>query len=189
VAGLLVSRLAAFENYQRSQAWVWEHQALTRARYVAGDRELGARFESVREAVLRIPRDRAQLKKDVAEMRQKMREGHPNRSQLFDLKHDAGGIVDVEFVVQYLVLGYSHQHPELTGNLGNLALLARAAELGLIPAPLADAARAAYREFRLRQHALRLQGERYARLPPDGVAQHAHSVVELWTWVFEGDRV
>lgn len=188
-AGLLVSSLAAFEDYQRSQAWVWEHQALTRARHVAGDRELGARFEAVREAVLRMPRERARLKKDVADMRQKMREGHPNRSQLFDLKHDAGGIVDVEFIVQYLVLGYSHQHPELTGNLGNLALLARGAQLQLIPVALAEAARAAYREFRLRQHALRLQGERYARLPRDTVARHAQSVTALWNWVFDGDRV
>jgi glutamate-ammonia-ligase adenylyltransferase len=188
-AGLLVSSIEAFADYQRSQAWVWEHQALTRARFVAGDPQVGARFESIREQVLRMPRDRAQLKKEVVDMRQKMRDGHPNRSQLFDLKHDAGGIVDVEFTVQYLVLGYAHQHGQLTGNIGNLALLARAAQLQLIPAPLADAARAAYREFRLRQHALRLQGERYARLPAEAVAAHARSVVELWNWVFEADRV
>jgi glutamate-ammonia-ligase adenylyltransferase len=188
-AGLLVSSIDAFAEYQRKDAWVWEHQALTRARCVAGDAAVGTRFEAIRKEVLCMRRDREQLKSEVAQMRQKMREGHPNRSQLFDLKHDPGGIVDVEFTVQYLVLGYANEHPQLTGNIGNLALLDRAAQLQLIPQPIASATRAAYREFRRRQHALRLQGERYARLPRESVTEHARHVVELWNWVFEGDRV
>ncbi|HWQ40210.1 MAG TPA: bifunctional [glutamate--ammonia ligase]-adenylyl-L-tyrosine phosphorylase/[glutamate--ammonia-ligase] adenylyltransferase [Burkholderiales bacterium] len=188
-AGLLVSNVDAFDDYQRKRAWVWEHQALTRARFVAGDQGVGSRFEAIRNAVLRMPRERRKLKAEVVQMRRKMREGHPNASGLFDLKHDPGGIVDVEFTVQYLVLGYAHAHPELTGNIGNLALLDLAARLALIPTPLARAVRAAYREFRARQHALRLQGERYARLPHAAVAGHARNVVELWNWVFEGDSV
>ncbi len=87
-----------------------------------------------------------------------MLDGHPNRSGLFDVKHDRGGIVDVEFIVQYLVLGYAHRHPELTGNIGNLALLKLAGGLGLIPVALADAVHHSYREFRRMQHAVRLQG-------------------------------
>lgn len=189
VAGLLVTRIDAFRDYQFKDAWVWEHQALTRARFVAGDAAVGARFESVRDQVLRLPRDRARLKQEVADMRRRMREGHPNASALFDLKHDPGAIVDVEFIVQYLVLGYAHDHPALTGNIGNLALLRLAAKLELIPAPLAQAAHAAYRHFRGRQHALRLQGEKYARLPHEAVADHARAVIELWNWVFDGDRV
>ncbi len=188
-AGLLVSPLEAFREYQANQAWVWEHQALTRARAVAGDTGVGSAFEAIREQVLRMPRDRARLKAEVAAMRQKMRDGHPNASGLFDLKHDPGGLVDVEFSVQYLVLAYACDHPELTGNIGNLALLRLAAGLGLIPEALSDDAQAAYREFRRLQHALRLQGERYARLPKEQVEAHTRAAVALRDWVFSGDRV
>jgi [glutamine synthetase] adenylyltransferase / [glutamine synthetase]-adenylyl-L-tyrosine phosphorylase len=188
IAGLLVSRVDAFRDYQFNNAWVWEHQALSRARFVTGDEAVGRRFESIRIEVLRRERDRAQLRKAVIEMREKMRAAHPNASGLFDLKHDPGGIVDVEFVVQYLVLGYSHAHAELTGNIGNLALLRLSAKLGLIPNEIAEAAHAAYRDFRIRQHALRLQGSTYARLPPDEVAAHAQAVRRLWQWVLEGEK-
>jgi [glutamine synthetase] adenylyltransferase / [glutamine synthetase]-adenylyl-L-tyrosine phosphorylase len=118
-------------------------------------------------------------------MRAKMLEGHPNRTGLFDIKHDRGGIIDVEFCVQYLVLGYSHGHPELTGNIGNLALLKLAARLGLIPLPAADAAHTSYREFRGLQHQLRLQGEQYARVPRERVAKLIEPVLDLWKTVFE----
>ena len=108
-------------------------------------------------------------------MRQKMLDGHPNRSGLFDLKHDRGGIVDVEFVVQYLVLGYASEHEALTGNIGNLALLKLAARLDLIPEDVALPAHDAYRRFRQLQHSLRLQGERYARVDPQSVRDRARS--------------
>ncbi|HYC45081.1 MAG TPA: bifunctional [glutamate--ammonia ligase]-adenylyl-L-tyrosine phosphorylase/[glutamate--ammonia-ligase] adenylyltransferase [Burkholderiales bacterium] len=182
-AGLLVSPSESFRDYQLHQAWPWEHQALTRARFVAGDRTIGAAFETFRIEVLRKGRDLSALRDAVIEMRAKMFEGHPNASALFDLKHDRGGIVDVEFVVQYLVLGFAHAHKELTGNIGNLALLKLAARLGLIREPLALAAHDAYRKFRQLQHALRLQGERYARVEPESVAREAHAVRALWTEV------
>ena len=184
-AGLLVSSIEAFRDYQFGKAWVWEHQALTRARAVCGDPDISAHFEQLRVDVLSRHRDLGQLRNDVVNMRQKMREGHPNTSALFDLKHDPGGIVDVEFIVQYLVLGYAQKYPQLTGNIGNLALLNLAAGLELIPAELASAVTDAYRLFRIRQHAIRLQGERYARTEPDEVAEPAASVLELWHWVFE----
>ena len=117
-------------------------------------------------------------------MRDKMRQGHPNDTGLFDLKHERGGIVDVEFIVQYHVLGEAHRHTDLTGNIGNLALLKLAARLGLIPEDMAAAAHAAYREFRRLQHELRLQGKRYARVEPATVAEHAQAVVKLWDKVF-----
>ena len=123
-------------------------------------------------------------------MRQRMLEGHPNRSGLFDIKHDRGGIVDVEFIVQYLVLGFSHAHRQLTGNKGNIALLRMAGELGLIDAPAAAAVQHSYREFRRLQHVLRLQGEQYARVERGKVAGLVEPVLELWQSVFgEGERL
>jgi glutamate-ammonia-ligase adenylyltransferase len=116
-------------------------------------------------------------------MRQKMLAGHPNKSGLFDLKHDRGGIIDVEFIVQYLVLGHSHEHEALTRNLGNLALLKIASGLGLAPPDAALAAHDAYRRFRQLQHSLRLQGERYARIAPDEVRGEAEAVRALWAAV------
>ncbi len=185
VAGLLVSHIDAFRDYQFNQAWIWEHQALTRARAVAGDRDIGLRFEKIREEILCRPRALPELQKEIRAMREKMRDAHPNASGLFDLKHDRGGIVDVEFMVQYLVLGHAHRHSSLTGNIGNLALLKLSAQLDLIAATSADGAHAAYREFRALQHQLRLQGERYARVERERVADHARTVGNLWEAVLE----
>jgi glutamate-ammonia-ligase adenylyltransferase len=183
-AGLLVSSLAAFRQYQMQSAWVWEHQALTRARYSAGDRGIGEQFEAIRIEVLRKPRDLAELRREVAAMRDKMMSAHANKSDLFDLKHDRGGLIDVEFIVQYLVLGHSHAHIELTHNRGNIALLKTAGELGLIPPPLAEQARDAYREFRRLQHGLRLNDVPYARVEPESVAPQRAAVQALWRIVF-----
>jgi glutamate-ammonia-ligase adenylyltransferase len=183
-SGLLVSSLAAYREYELGSAWVWEHQALTRARFVAGDRSIGDRFEELRQEVLRKDRSHDPLRLDVSAMRLKMLEGHPNSSGLLDIKHDRGGIVDVEFVVQYVVLGFAHQYPELTANIGNLALLHKAGELALLPAGLAETVRDAYREFRRLQHALRLQGSHYARVDPAAVLTHTSAVKALWQSVF-----
>jgi [glutamine synthetase] adenylyltransferase / [glutamine synthetase]-adenylyl-L-tyrosine phosphorylase len=184
--GLLVSSLAAFEQYQDEQAWVWEHQALTRARYCAGDAAIGVAFEGIRARVLQRPREPGPLAAEVVAMRERMHEGHPNRSGLFDLKHDPGGMIDLEFIVQFLVLAHAHAHPRLVGNLGNIALLGIAAELGLIPAGLAEDCRVAYREFRRTQHALRLNGAAYARVPARQLEPHARKVQALWQHVFGG---
>lgn len=182
-SGLLVSRFDAFESYQRTQAWVWEHQALTRARFVAGDAAIGAAFEQLRIDVLQLPREPEALRKEVLAMRERMREGHPNPSSLFDLKHDPGGIIDVEFAVQYLVLAHAREHADLTGNIGNIALLRRAGELLLIDADLATRAGDAYREYRRAQHALRLRGDQYARADPADFTAERATVLELWSSV------
>ena len=183
-AGLLVSSVEAFRKYQMEAAWVWEHQALTRARFCAGDADIGRKFEAIRIEVLRKPRDLAELRREVLDMRERMAASHANKSELFDLKHDRGGLIDVEFIVQFLVLGYSHRYPELTGNLGNLALLKIAARLGLIPAGLSDRVRNAYRGYRRLQHSLRLNDARYARVERAAVAQKIACVNELWRQVF-----
>jgi len=179
-AGLLVSPIEAFARYQEHDAWVWEHQALSRARYSAGDSRVGQVFESIRERILRRSREPAALAKEILAMREKMHAAHPNKSGLFDIKHDAGGMIDIEFTVQYLVLARAHEFPALTRNLGNIALLGMAAELGLLPKQLAERCRSAYREYRRTQHALRLNGARYARVPHAQVAAHVAAVRELW---------
>jgi glutamate-ammonia-ligase adenylyltransferase len=183
-SGLLVSSVAAFDEYQERAAWAWEHQALTRARYSAGDRGVGISFESTRKKILMRERDAAELAREVLGMRERLHNAHPNRSGLFDLKHDRGGMIDIEFAVQYLVLAHSHRHEQLTQNLGNIALLGMAAELGLIDGKTAERCRNAYRKFRRLQHALRLNGAQYARVPPAQVEQKAAAVRSLWQSVF-----
>ncbi len=183
-SGLLVSSLKAFRDYQVNHAWTWEHQALTRARFVCGDAEIGRAFEAFRHELLCQPRDLAKLMSEILAMREKMRAGHPNPTDLFDLKHDPGGIVDVEFAVQYLVLAYAHRHPQLTDNVGNIALLQRAVNLGLLPESIAIPAADAYRELRRRQHAVKLAGAEHARIAETTLDSHPEAVRSLWHSVF-----
>jgi len=191
-AGLLVSERGGFERYQRNDdghgAWTWEHQALTRARSCAGEEQLGVRFEELRAEVLARPRETEPLRTDVLAMRGRMHDGHPNRTSLFDLKHDPGGMVDIEFIVQYLVLAHAHAHPRLLGNLGNIALLHIAGELGLIDAELARRVADAYRDYRRLQHGLRLNAvaeeSAPARVEPAHVSAEVTAVRDLWKAVF-----
>lgn len=182
-SGMLVSSLSAFERYQGNSAWVWEHQALSRARFCAGDAAIGARFEQIREAVLRKQRDEATLKQDVIAMRQKMSSAYANRSELFDLKHDAGGMIDIEFIVQYLVLRHAHDYPQLCANIGNIGLLKLCGELGLIDAPLGEQVADAYRLMRKLQHQHRLQGNDKARVELTQVETAVAQVSALWVEV------
>ncbi len=183
-SGLLVSSLAAFAQYQENAAWPWEHQALTRARYCAGDRTVGLEFENIRTRILQRERDSAALAREVLAMREKLHAAHPNRSGLFDLKHDRGGMIDIEFTVQFLVLSHAHRHAELTQNPGNIALLKILSDKNLIDKELAENCRNAYRDFRRLQHALRLNGAQYARVPLGQVAAKSEAVRNLWNAIF-----
>lgn len=186
-SGLLAVSVDAFRDYQLKNAWPWEHQALTRARFCAGDPAVGQRFEEIRVEILRLPRELAKLKEDVVAMRQKMYDAHALNSDTgFALKHDPGGIIDVEFIVQYLILGHAHQYAELTGNFGNIALLRIAGELGLIDPAQAKAAGNAYREYRRLQHARRLSATPKAPIPREEVEQHIAAVTSLWQAVLGG---
>ncbi|MGZ3237081.1 MAG: bifunctional [glutamate--ammonia ligase]-adenylyl-L-tyrosine phosphorylase/[glutamate--ammonia-ligase] adenylyltransferase, partial [Burkholderiaceae bacterium] len=156
-SGLMVSTVTSFEKYQQNSAWLWEHQALTRARFCSGDARIGARFEAIRVAVLRQPREEAKLKQEVLEMREKMHKAYPSRSALFDLKQDTGGMIDIEFIVQYLILRHAAQYPQLVADIGNIALLKLCGQMGLINAALAGEVADAYRTFRRLQHQIRLQ--------------------------------
>jgi glutamate-ammonia-ligase adenylyltransferase len=118
-------------------------------------------------------------------MRRKLYAGHPNPSAQFDLKHDPGGMVDVEFAVQYLVLAHAHDHPRLTRNAGNIALLAMCGDFALLPPALALSAADAYRDYRRLQHQIRLSGAPQARVDSDSQAQHRDAVIALWTHVFD----
>lgn len=182
-AGLLAVSVQAFETYQMKHAWPWEHQALTRARFAAGDPAVGALFEEVRRKVLTMPRDPALFRDEVRKMRDKMTAGHPNKTALFDIKHDKGGMVDLEFVTQYLVLTQADKHPEMIGNLGNIALLRIAGEVGLLDPDLAARVGNAYRNLRRRQHAVRLQGAEHARVGQDELQEEREAVKTLWRQV------
>ncbi len=184
--GLLVQSLEGFERYQDEDAWTWEHQALTRARFSAGDAALGARFEAIRERILKKERAPGALAADVLAMRERIAAAHPNRSGLFDLKHDRGGMIDIEFAVQYLVLAHAYRFPELTRNLGNIALLGMAARFGLLAEGLAEKAGDAYREYRRTQHMLRLNGAQYARVKREAFAAQIAAVSALWSAVLGG---
>lgn len=182
-SGLLVSSIAAFEEYQRQHAWVWEHQALTRARFCAGDTSVGDQFARIRAEVLRMPRNLPQLRQEVVEMRHKMHDGHPNTSGLFDIKQDSGGMVDIEFMVQFLVLAYAAVHPELTANRGNLALLEVSAKLGLIDTETSEKVRELYRELRRVQHQMRLNNETPCRIEPGRL--DTTPVADLWKFLLQ----
>ena len=191
-AGFLVTNAEAFKRYQMREgdnaAWVWEHQALTRARFSAGNSAVGLDFDLVRSEVLSQQRNIDQLRIEILEMRRKVHAGHPNAGSEFDLKHDSGGMVDIEFIVQFLVLAYSHQHPQLIGNLGNIALLRIAGEAGLIKAKIADSVANAYRLLRARQHRLRLDGAEKTRIKLDGesdLSAARSAVTSLWLEIFQ----
>jgi len=191
-AGFLVTNAEAFKKYQLREgdnaAWVWEHQALTRARYSAGNVGVGDFFDAVRAEVLAQKRNIDHLRTEILEMRRKVHAGHPNSEGDFDLKHDSGGMVDIEFIVQFLVLGYAHRHPQLVGNLGNIALLAIAGKAGLIDSALAQSVGDAYRILRSRQHRLRLDGAEKTRIQLDGEPELAESrelVQKLWLEIFK----
>jgi glutamate-ammonia-ligase adenylyltransferase len=162
-SGLLITSFDSYANYQQQRgsntAWTWEHQAMTRARCVLGDASLQQRFDAVREAVIGTARKETGLRKEIMEMRAKVSSARPVKGGRFDVKHSPGGMVDIEFVVQFLVLGHSAAHPELRANAGNIALLQRAQACGLLPAPLGDNAALAYRTLRQIQHRARLNEE------------------------------
>ena len=191
-AGFLVTNADAFKKYQMREgdnaAWVWEHQALTRARFSAGNPTVGQFFNGVRFEVLSQKRNIDVLRNEILEMRRKVHAGHPNPAGKFDLKHDAGGMVDIEFIVQFLVLAYSHQHHQLIGNLGNIALLKMAAEANLIEQSAAEEVADAYRLFRSRQHRLRLDGAEKTRVNIQSelaLVSARNAVLNLWQQIFK----
>jgi len=187
-SGLLVTRMGSYVNYQQQRgsntAWTWEHQAMTRARWVLGSAALRQRFDAVRDAVLRTPRPVDGLAREIIEMRDKVRSAHPVRAGCFDVKHSPGAMVDIEFVVQFLVLSQGANHPELLANVGNIALLQRAQACGLLPAPLGERAAQAYRSLRQVQHRARLN-EESTQVDAQQLLAERDAGLALWNAVFD----
>ena len=186
-SGLLVTSFQSYADYQQQRgsntAWTWEHQAMTRARFVLGAADLEPRFDAVRQAVITAPRDLRGLADEILAMRERLRAAHASSPEWFDVKHGSGGMLDVEFAVQYLVLAHSARHPELQDNKGNIALLARAEDAGLLPAGVGRGAADAYRTLRLVQHRARLD-EQPARVPTGGLGAEREAGGALWVGVF-----
>jgi glutamate-ammonia-ligase adenylyltransferase len=186
-SGLLVSTFDAYADYQcqrgENTAWTWEHQAMTRARFCLGSPELKTRFDEVRAHVINAKRDQAALRQEIVAMRDKLRAAHTVKPDLFDVKHSAGGMVDVEFAVQYLVLAHAQQHPTLLANVGNIALLHSAEKVGLLPAGVGEKAGSAYRELRRVQHRARLD-EQPTQVPQAELENECAAIKTLWQAVF-----
>lgn len=186
--GLLVNTIDMFEKYQQDEAWTWEHQALVRARPVAGPYQLIEKFEVIRQKVLQKKRDLSVLKQDVLAMRLKMYDhlapAHTKSesAEFFHLKHSRGGIVDIEFMVQYFVLAWSHQYPELTRWTDNIRILETLAQTGLITEENAQALIEAYQAYRSEGHKLTLRQEKNEASVTE-FAAHLAIVNTIWNAV------
>jgi glutamate-ammonia-ligase adenylyltransferase len=157
-SGLLVSNLKSYRDYQMKKAWLWEHQALVRARVVAGDPKIAEQFDEIRREVLSQQRDKAVLRQEVLDMRKRMRkELSKEKKGQFDLKQGAGGIVDIEFMVQYGVLAWAHEKPDLLEYTDNIRLLEGLASADLMAKADVEVLSDAYRTFRARLHKMALQ--------------------------------
>lgn len=157
-AGMLVTSAESFADYQKNEAWTWEHQALVRARVVYGDPQLTSQFDTVRRDIMTLPRDGKTLQTEVREMREKMRAhlGNKHRDR-FDIKADEGGITDIEFITQYLVLRYAHDKPKLTRWSDNVRILELLAQNDIMDEQEAMALTRAYTTLRDELHHLALQ--------------------------------
>ena len=183
-SGLLVTHLKAFEKYQIEDAWVWEHQALVRARAVVGDAEIVKAFNSIRERVLTKERDQQELIQSVQEMRNKMRTHLGSKQEgEFHLKQDRGGIVDIEFLVQYLVLRYAKDCPELITYTDNVRILETVKTHGLLNEASAQRLTEAYIYFRTIGHGLNLQGESSV-IPIEQADPYRQEVINIWNQIF-----
>jgi glutamate-ammonia-ligase adenylyltransferase len=196
-SGMIATSLAAFEKYQRENAWTWEHQALVRARKVSGSDAVKEKFEQIRHSVLTNTREKAQLSEEVQAMRQKMRDnlGSKNTTDVhFQLKQDAGGIVDIEFMVQYGVLAWAHQHPELTLVTDNMRLLDAFVHCGLMSSQDCQTLQETYLAYRVETHKRALQ-KQHLLLTQEELVQlgfdiKINNVISLWSsWLaIDADR-
>ncbi|MBT8118475.1 MAG: bifunctional [glutamate--ammonia ligase]-adenylyl-L-tyrosine phosphorylase/[glutamate--ammonia-ligase] adenylyltransferase [Gammaproteobacteria bacterium] len=175
-SGLMVSSISAFESYQHEKAWTWEHQALIRARFVTGNALIEQEFDRIRSSVLRLQRDEQTLLQEVADMREKMRLHLANSSLDFDLKQDAGGLVDIEFMTQAGVLLYAHQHAECIKHTATLELIRELSAVGWYEVAEAERIADAYRYFRKLKNWQNLDCE--ADL--SAVAEHRDKVISTW---------
>jgi [glutamine synthetase] adenylyltransferase / [glutamine synthetase]-adenylyl-L-tyrosine phosphorylase len=184
-SGLLVTHISIYEDYLKNQAWTWEHQALVRGRFIAGDLRLKTMYEAIRHRILSLKRDETQLKTEVREMREKMRSALDTKeANKFDLKQSKGGIADIEFIVQFKVLANALKHAELTTYTDNVRLLEGLAHQGLITQSDASILKAAYCAYRDTGHKQVLQGDK-AIIDESEVDEMKKQVEAIWYKVME----
>jgi glutamate-ammonia-ligase adenylyltransferase len=186
-SGLLVSSIDAFATYQREQAWTWEHQALVRARAVAGPPSLVARFDEIRRQVLSQPRDPGMLRREVCQMRDRMREAlDSGKPGWFHIKQGRGGIADIEFMVQYSVMANAQRYPALLRYSDNIRQLDGLEHVGILTSADATLLRDAYRTFRRRSHLLKLQ-EQSSLIPDSELQNDRQNVIRIWRTLMEDE--
>ena len=184
--GFLITGIDSFESYQHTDAWTWEHQALLRARAVAGDSELCQRFEAARRRALCVAVRRDTLRAEVLAMRLRMRrELSKAKSGEFDIKQDAGGIADIEFLVQYWVLAAAKDHPELADFTDNIRQLEGLARVGVLAEATAQWLMQAYRAYRAVLHHLSLEGQGERVVEAAAHAATRARIAEIWSATFE----
>ena len=186
-SGMIVASVNAFEKYQQQEAWTWEHQALIRARVITGEQALADKYQQIREQILTKHRNPVQLQQEVQEMREKMRDNLGSQSvgkTQFQLKQDAGGIVDIEFMVQYLVLANCEQYPSLLSWTDNIRLLETLASHNIIEPKQSNALIQAYIAYRSLAHRRALQNQKLLLDPNEldqaGLTTHIDTVKTLW---------
>ena len=186
-SGLLVTNLKSYRDYQLKKAWLWEHQALVRARVVAGDPQIAEQFALIRREVLSQQRDKANLRKEVLDMRIRMRkELSKEKKGQFDLKQGAGGIVDIEFMVQYGVLAWAFEKPELLEYTDNIHLLEALAAADLMAKADVEVLSDAYRTFRARLHKMALQ-EQPGLVDAEEYSELSTAVQRIWQHWLENE--
>lgn len=183
-SGMLVSSVAAFESYQLNEAWTWEHQALVRARVISGSAELARQFEDVRHRVISRPRNASELLVSVSEMREKMRahlgSSESQQALQFNLKQDRGGIVDIEFLVQYFCLAHGSRYPQIFTYTDNIRILDAIEKVGLIDSQDTQVLREAYKAYRAMGHRQAMQ-EKSTNVEAHQLITHRQKVSLLWT--------
>ena len=184
-SGLMAINIESFNNYQQTQAWTWEHQALVRSRMIFGQVQLQQRFSEIRSGILCQQRDPKKLREDVITMREKMRMHLAKGTDIdFDLKQDAGGIADIEFLTQYIVLNNAHRFDELTTYSDNVRILTDAARLGCISKEIKQGLIAAYIDYRSRYHVLSLDQQGRCAAKQEFATDIAF-VTNAWQHIFE----
>jgi len=179
-SGPLVSHMKTFMEYQTEKAWTWEHQALVRARAICGDQAITQCFEKTRKTTLTKPREKSKLLQDILDMRDKMRRNHVDENpENFNLKQGFGGIVDIEFLVQYLILANASHHPELVKWSDNVRQLEALSDSGIIEKETSLFLKEAYLTFRSRVHRLNLQ-DKPSIAPEQEIRNLGRKVSEIW---------
>ncbi|MEW8035294.1 MAG: bifunctional [glutamate--ammonia ligase]-adenylyl-L-tyrosine phosphorylase/[glutamate--ammonia-ligase] adenylyltransferase [Candidatus Thiodiazotropha sp.] len=187
-SGMMVSSLDTFETYQHESAWTWEHQALVRARVVAGDARIDDRFQAIRRDVLGARRDPGQLQREVVDMREKMRSSLDRSNQAqFDLKQGRGGIVDIEFMVQYTVLRWAHDYPDLLVWSDNIRLLETLSKLGLLDDHAAERMMGIYKVLRAAYHRSALQ-DLPALVESEKLSEERALVQDIWSCLMQNKK-